>query len=272
MALSGTLYPPLKDGEIRILIIHPSQRGDTIPCDLISCPLKTGSNMPYAALSYTWGSTNPSKNIRVNGYEVHIRQNLWLALGALRDETDRRTIRADAICINQSEILERNRQVSRMCDIYRSASCIAIWLGEACDDSDLVFDYLGTSQASRLLRIAMGSEGLPGEREDSPVCLSKRFKKALLALCERPYWRRVWIIQGVLAASRLTVLCGLRSVALTNVLLAQDTRLYGEISSESRSPLCATLAWSIICLRGTLAHQDGYSLSQLILTCSDCGS
>lgn len=43
-------------------------------------------------------------------------------------------------------------------------------------------------------------------------------------------------------------------------------------SPESRSSCWATPAWSIICHRGNLAHDDGYSLSQLILTCSDCSS
>ncbi|KAH9213665.1 heterokaryon incompatibility protein-domain-containing protein, partial [Leptodontidium sp. 2 PMI_412] len=121
-----TLYPPLKDSDIRILILHPGQRDDIIRCDLISCPLKPDHKLPYTALSHTWGSTHPSKNIRVNGCAVRIRQNLWLALGALRGETDTRTIWADVLCINQSEILERNRQVARMCDIYRNASCVTI--------------------------------------------------------------------------------------------------------------------------------------------------
>jgi hypothetical protein len=36
----------------------------------------------------------------------------------------------DGVCINQTDILERNRQVQLMGEIYSRASCVLIWLGD----------------------------------------------------------------------------------------------------------------------------------------------
>src|SRR5580692_1883778 len=36
--------------------------------------------------------------------------------------------------------------------------------------------------------------------------------KAVLALCERRYWRRIWVVQEIMAAERIEVICGQKSV------------------------------------------------------------
>ena len=41
----------------------------------------------------------------------------------------------DALCINQKNILERNREVPRMKEIYEHARCVIIWLGPTSHDS-----------------------------------------------------------------------------------------------------------------------------------------
>jgi hypothetical protein len=55
---------------------------------------------------------------------------IWIVIGA------------DAICINQNDVVERNHEVLRMLDIYQRAHLVRIWLGDAADDSDLAFDHL----------------------------------------------------------------------------------------------------------------------------------
>jgi hypothetical protein len=52
------------------------------------------------------------------------------------------TLGADAICINQNDVVERNHEMLRMLDIYQRAHLVRIWLGGAADDSDLAFDHL----------------------------------------------------------------------------------------------------------------------------------
>jgi hypothetical protein len=48
----------------------------------------------------------------------------------------------DSICINQEDIDERSRRVRFMNTIYRSVELVAIWLGQAADESELAFDMM----------------------------------------------------------------------------------------------------------------------------------
>jgi hypothetical protein len=52
----------------------------------------------------------------------------------------------DQICINQTDIEERDNQVLLMADIYKNAAATQIWLGGAASDppSDLAFDLLNS--------------------------------------------------------------------------------------------------------------------------------
>lgn len=49
---------------------------------------------------------------------------------------------ADAICINQQNLEERNHQVEFMTGIYRKAFTVALWLGPQFDESHAATDLL----------------------------------------------------------------------------------------------------------------------------------
>lgn len=54
----------------------------------------------------------------------------------------------DAICINQSDIKEREEQVARMAHIYKRARRVVVWLGDTDEDHNgglalRTMDYLG---------------------------------------------------------------------------------------------------------------------------------
>lgn len=68
--------------------------------------------------------------ILVQNCSLCIRNNLFLALKQQRDSENVVTVWADAICINESNIRERNEQVAAMADVYRQATDVYIWLGE----------------------------------------------------------------------------------------------------------------------------------------------
>jgi hypothetical protein len=58
-----------------------------------------------------------------------VTANLQKALVALR-KAEPRILWDDAICMDQTNILERNHQVQLMWDIYSGAEDVAIWLGQ----------------------------------------------------------------------------------------------------------------------------------------------
>jgi hypothetical protein len=88
----------------------------------------------YEALSYTWGddSENPKEEINLNGCSFSVTANLYAALQVLRKEDRERVIWVDAVCINQNDIEDKERQVScELChrrlsdDFVRFATCTA---------------------------------------------------------------------------------------------------------------------------------------------------
>jgi len=61
---------------------------------------------------------------------------------ALRTVSGVLVIWIDFLCLDQKNDLEKSWQVELMADIYRQASQVYDWLGQADRDSDQVMDYL----------------------------------------------------------------------------------------------------------------------------------
>lgn len=90
---------------------------------------------PYFALSYTWGVEDDGYKIDIGGYGFLVRKTLRDFLSQARDrqkwystvsspERDH-LLWIDAICINQKNIAERNRQVELMGKIYKQVGVSA---------------------------------------------------------------------------------------------------------------------------------------------------
>ncbi|KUJ24526.1 uncharacterized protein LY89DRAFT_605205, partial [Mollisia scopiformis] len=128
-------YTPFENTtEIRLLTIHAGKAEDPVTCSLDVWDLE---NEPiYEALSYCWGPGN-SETMVLNGILFRLRENLWSALWHLREQGKDRLIWADAVCINQKDIPERNSQIRLMKDIYKRATRVIAWLGTSSEDSDV---------------------------------------------------------------------------------------------------------------------------------------
>ena len=96
----------------------------------------------YAALSYTWGHLFRPCNIIVDGRNMTVTKNAYLALRDLRYQDQDRVLWVDAICINQSNNEEQGQQVQQMGSIYSGAKRVIIWLGEATYDTNYVMYYM----------------------------------------------------------------------------------------------------------------------------------
>lgn len=195
-------YEPLEFGlrQIRLFKLEPSTDGSIsgsfVTTELESCP-------DYTALSYTWGGgQNNFGTIRITNTtkQLNIGENLWHFLQTqCQYLTATKYFWIDAICIDQQDVHERNHQVGLMKLIYTTATNVYSWLGPSADDSDLAMTFLSSSRAARTPR----RRGLAF----APVW-TRREGAALRELCEREYWRRMWIIQEVIHANKITVWCG----------------------------------------------------------------
>jgi hypothetical protein len=104
----------------------------------------------------------------------------------------------DFICINQSDVLEKNHQVKRMGEIYSNASRVVAWLGEADSSSGPLFT-------------ALNQPDFPHRSADREGKLGYiRFWAENLSGLD--YWTRLWIIQELGLTPDIFVVCGSRSV------------------------------------------------------------
>jgi hypothetical protein len=101
---------------IRLLEILHGAPEALISCRIRSYPLTTCP--PYAALSYTWGSPEDSHKILCNGHPFAVRINLRSFLQEMRTQKRWKHYWIDAICIDQSNVSERNHQVQMMREVY----------------------------------------------------------------------------------------------------------------------------------------------------------
>ena len=93
----------------------------------------------YEAVSYTWGPPTFTCTLYLPTGVLRITPSLSQALRHFRSEERAVCLWADAICINQRKVEERNEQVSIMATIYAGASQVLVWLGEASRSDALPF-------------------------------------------------------------------------------------------------------------------------------------
>ena len=91
------IYRTLALGEMRVLSVEPGSYGKEIVCNLFMArigerSMTEESDVPYDALSYTWGDPTPKFQIRCDGRPPHIAHNLFFALQYLHRPTEPRRI------------------------------------------------------------------------------------------------------------------------------------------------------------------------------------
>jgi hypothetical protein len=193
----------------------------------------------YLCLSYCWGDTSNTKEISViqsercmhNGtyegkaFKFRVTANLEAALRNIRSLTARPLVWADAVCINQSDLVERAQQVSIMQKIYSMSMQTLIWLGDADADSNMAMDfaihirrvlanveYLDMNsfkagiRCSRLSGLLKGELAFTEQEVKHPDFCAMRL--ATRSLLRRPWFRRAWVLQEVSRSSAVVAISG----------------------------------------------------------------
>lgn len=188
-AAHSSIYRPLEDGQFRLIYLDSTKsQSDLIHLDLEQHDL---DNCPeYEATSYAWTgeddkdqSSNPI--FIGNFYDVALQtKNCASMLKYLRPSRGIRMVWIDAICIDQSNIREREKQVIAMRDIYRNASRVVVYLGPK------------TVQQSN-------QEHRRRSRLDELDAFGEKDTLKIDELFSHRYFRRVWVIQELLLAKSL---------------------------------------------------------------------
>jgi hypothetical protein len=160
----------------------------------------------------------------VDGQVLTVGENLYAALKVLQHSRTIQYLWVDAICINQTDLAERNQQVGMMNAIYRCAERVVVWLGSEAEESDFAIDTI-RSWSKEIPKHAFSSDKAYWERVASikpsdpmfcgpPGTDGHRAWLAIRNLWERRWWRRAWIVQEAMlsAPQRLELLCGNKSI------------------------------------------------------------
>lgn len=190
----------------RTIILCPAAgAGFFIECELITSDLS--STADYEALSYVWGDDFVPKYIKLDDKVLQVTSNLYEALLVLQLPSKPRHLWIDAICINQHDVKERNQQVTLMGDIYMKASQVVIWLGQAGEDSHLVYQHIASNKQQRQDMKSSHAfrshvDWAPRHYYEGPTFV------AFQRLCRRPWFFRTWVIQEKALSKEAVVYCG----------------------------------------------------------------
>jgi hypothetical protein len=243
----------------------------------------------YFSLSYVWGDQRRElmEEILIDDIQFQVGPNLATALAYLEGRIDH-PIWIDAICINQSDNKEKNRQVQQMSDIYRHSERTLIWLGEGNEQveymlrkldvvgrrakatglnelnaSDMAtwpaFENSESGSARRKLEIKIEIDVVISDLKTQRLDFSESDFETLVELSKRPWFHRVWIIQELCVPRNLEFMCGTKSIDGEN-FIAGFTMINLWTATEFK-PL-AELPHSFF-LSGT--WQDGSPIRQVLL-------
>jgi hypothetical protein len=122
----------------------------------------------------------------MNGTVATVTSNLrsFLVHGRL-DKV--RTIWVDALCIDQKNTIERGSQVQMMGQIYRNASRVLVWLGEAEGGSDQAMDLI-----NRMPHSLGDLDRALNEQRTIPTITDVVWRH-VAELLGREYFRRLWV-------------------------------------------------------------------------------
>jgi len=209
---------------IRILNLFPSETDDQgVSWELLVVPApgddpirkpSTPENEKYEALSWFWGHAKPTEPIAVfqNGSfrAKYVSPELAAALKALRRPRNNRNLWIDAVCINQDDPLEKNHQVMMMSAIYRHAGSVCVWLGPGDESSTSAFKFI----KDELLQL---------HKLDNLGNDHTRAKwVAFLALMQRSWFSRRWVVQEIALARSAMIYCGMDTMSWKDFAIAVE--------------------------------------------------
>ena len=210
--------------------------------------LKLEDGESYEALSYVWGSQDDPVVASIRGkrrelsHLTTITRNLEEALRYLRKEDESRILWIDAVCINQEDLAERGAQVSKMSDIFRHATQVAVWLGPEAKHSDVAVEFVNSIAADLIVPDDEGGRAdryiaLPGSNAAKLLTHPNDFKserRALRDLCQRDWFDRLWIYQEYHLSRAAIGIIGTRTLDM-RILFKVLAFLYTSPTGEYRT-------------------------------------
>lgn len=254
---------------------------DELRCTTVRVSLNIDPIPAYCAVSCAWGDATTPSTIFLDGHKVRVPRSTFEALQTLCfhkskvTDRDRRPSRRrvqvvnfwiDAICINQSDVSERNQQVSIMSEIYARAEEVPVWLGKGAGQEKQTFELIDRLLRSSRRLIEFYSDGQtdqhfnpagtagvkadttavfchhpneaaandpPKSPDDNRLYLDAAQWHLLYALYQCSWFTRLWVVQELVLAKtgRCTVYWGTERIDVRRITLAARLLIYGDATS-----------------------------------------
>lgn len=216
------LPDPAKSLRLLEILNDDISQPSTIRCRPTTWTVDLDTLPSYHAISYTWGEHESNTFIRVNGKPFLVRRNCDFVLRQARWHRQSRYYWVDSICIDQSNLGEKSKQVVMMGDIYKRAAHVLSCVGDHAEDS-LFFcktlrQYLPAGQRKRW---GFNSAGELSWRLRlfHRSATTRRLLLAAARFAMRPYFTRLWILQELHNAQDVSFLCGMEALPRDDVRL-----------------------------------------------------
>ncbi|KAK4451249.1 heterokaryon incompatibility protein-domain-containing protein [Podospora aff. communis PSN243] len=181
------VYPRrLQHNEIRLAHLSPSPFHNA-PLHISLATYLDDDYPDYEAVSYTWGDDTGDSNPSVPAYIgpffdiLLLTRNCAAMLLYARRPDVQRPLWVDAICINQTDILEKEVQIPKMASIYKQCLRVLVYLGES----------------ATLAPQHRNGRMFPKRRPLSDLSRDMQSFGHMLGL---PYFSRLWVIQELILA------------------------------------------------------------------------
>lgn len=109
-----------------------------------------------------------------------------------------------------------------MRQIYSNAESVSIWLGEEDVSAD----------SNEAMNFFTRRDSLDPNKDPSLELLRNEGKaQAVLALCQRPYWARIWIVQELLLGKEMIIYCGSKALPWHHIQI-----FFNQLHAAARVP------------------------------------
>ncbi|OCK90529.1 uncharacterized protein K441DRAFT_578728 [Cenococcum geophilum 1.58] len=215
-------HRPLRDAEIRLLIVLPGNGEETLRIVIFHTSIERSDQ--YQALSYVWGTHLQPQMLSTQAGILDVTPSLHAALRHLRQKKEPVILWVDAICINQNDKKEKAQQIRLLPHIFQRATSVIVFLGQ---------DDRSHHAIETLMQIRAKDTSVLWPKCISPIPASwsdqsipphdDRMWGDIIEFFQRPWFRRIWVIQEVVLAAGVRIICGKWNIDWNDLFSAVET-------------------------------------------------
>ncbi|CAH0044728.1 unnamed protein product [Clonostachys solani] len=221
-------YSPVTDSEIRLVTFTQAKKGE-LEASIQHVTLNSDDPIKYTALSYCWGDPSTLVDVPCDGKVLSITTSLHEALCEIVEVSPHKTLWIDQICIDQEDLFDKSRQVSKMNVIYDKAETVLVWLGPETASASRAVDFV-----KKVGEIALPTatdmfrwDHYVDDEEHEATKLERAEKytveksnelgisfddleswDAFSEFFDKPWYQRMWTVQEIIQARKAVVVYG----------------------------------------------------------------